>query len=86
LLAPDRQSGRLCLAARFLSKLSLYQVSPVTNNTIGKERFIRHTHTSNIFHETSHHGFGDAIPPKSCPVAGFKATQTHCGYFHCQFP
>jgi hypothetical protein len=48
--------------------------------------FIRHTHTSNIFHETSHHGTGDAIPPKSGPVAGFKATQTHCGYFHCQFP
>jgi hypothetical protein len=52
-----------------------------------KNRFIRHkTHTSNIFHETSHHGFGDAIPPKSGPVAGSKATQTHCGYFHCQFP
>jgi hypothetical protein len=48
--------------------------------------FIRHTHTSNIFHETSHHGFGDAIAPKSGPVAGFKATQTYCGYFHCQFP
>jgi hypothetical protein len=48
--------------------------------------FIRQTHTSNIFHETSHHGFGNAIPAKSGPVAGSKATQTHCGYFHCQFP
>jgi len=48
--------------------------------------FIGQTHTSNIFHKTSHHGFGGAIAPKSGPVAGSKATQTHCGYFHCQFP
>jgi hypothetical protein len=51
----------------------------------GEKRFIK-TRTSNIFHETSHYGFGDAIPPRSGPVAGSKATQTHCGYFHCQFP
>jgi hypothetical protein len=44
------------------------------------------THTFNIIRETSHQGFGDAIPPKSGPVAGSKATQTHCSHFHCQFP
>jgi hypothetical protein len=48
--------------------------------------FVRQAQTSNIFHETSRHGFGDAIPPESGPVGGFKATQTHCGYFYCRFP
>jgi hypothetical protein len=52
----------------------------------GKSFGSHKTHTSNIFHEASHHGTGDAIPAKSGPVAGFKATLTHCGYFHCQFP
>jgi len=35
---------------------------------------------------TPHHGSGDAILRKSGPAAGFKATQTRCRYFHCQFP